>query len=143
MATATNHRAHAGSRSESGYEHGEGWLVFASTMLGLAGIMSVIDGIVALSRSKFYAADATFVFSDLRTWGWITLAVGALLIVAAGGTLAGSQFSRWFGIFAAGVSAISMFSVVQAYPLWSLLVFACDVLVIYALATYGGRRDRA
>jgi hypothetical protein len=120
-------------------EQGVGWLLFASTMLGLVGILSVIDGIVALSKSKFYAAGATFVFGDLRTWGWITLAVGALLIVAAVGTFAGSQFSRWFGILAAGLSAISMFSVGQAYPLWTLLVFGCDVVVIYALATYGGR----
>jgi hypothetical protein len=29
---------------------------------------------------------------------------------------------------------------IQAYPFWSLCVFAIDVLVIYALAAYGGRR---
>jgi hypothetical protein len=124
-------------------EKGAGWLVFAATMLGLAGIMSVIDGIVALSRSRFYTTNAVYVFSDLRTWGWIMLVVGALLIVAAGGTLAGSSFSRWFGIFAAGLCAISQFMAVQAYPLWSLLVFGCAVLVIYALAAYGGNRDTA
>lgn len=138
MASVTHHRAESYE-----YERGEGWLVFAATMLGLAGIMSVIDGIVALSRSKFYAPTATYVFSDLRTWGWIALAVGALLIVSAGGALAGSQFARWFGIFAAGLSAIAQFSMMQAYPFWSLIIFACDVLVIYALATYGGKRDTA
>lgn len=134
------------SVTEQAYEdeaRGAGWLLFASTMLGLAGIMSAIDGIVALSRSKFYVVGATFVFSDLRTWGWIMLVIGALLIVAAGGTLARSQFSRWFGIFAAGLSALAQFSAMQAYPGWTMLIFAVDVLVIYALAAYGGSPDTA
>ena len=127
--------AHAGSHDVKG----AGWLLFAATMLGLAGIFSVIDGIVALSRSKFYLANQTYVFSDLRTWGWIMLLVGALLILAAGGVLAGSQWSRWFGIFAAGLSAVAHFTAMNTYPFWSLVIFACDVMVIYALAAYGGR----
>jgi hypothetical protein len=127
---------------ETGYESGErgvGWLIFAASILGLAGILAVIDGIVALSKSKFYAAGATYVFSDLRTWGWITLGIGALTIVAAMGVLAGSQFARWFGIIVAAVLAIDQFMFAQAYPLWTLLVFGTCVLVIYALATYGGK----
>jgi hypothetical protein len=121
-----------------------GWLVFAASMLGLAGFLSIIDGIMALSRSKFFVANATYTFSDLRTWGWITLIIGVLLIVAAMGVLSGSQFARWFGIIMAGLNALGFFASVQAYPFWALMVFAIDVLVIYALATYGGvRRDTA
>jgi hypothetical protein len=33
-------------------------------------------------------------------------------------------------------------SVIQAYPFWSLAVFTIDVLGIYALAVYGGKRIR-
>lgn len=121
-------------------ERGFGWLLFASTMLGLAGVLSVIDGIMALSKSKFYADNANYVFSDLRTWGWIMLVVGALLIVAAMGVFSGSGFARWFGIFAAGLNAIAFFGAMQAYPFWSLIVFTLDVLVIYALAVYGGKK---
>jgi len=124
-------------------DRGAGWLVFAATMLGLAGILSIIDGIVALSKSRFYVASATYVFSDLRTWGWITLIIGVLLILAAGGVLSGSQWARWFGIIVAALNGIAMFSFIQAYPFWALLVFALDVLVIYALAVYGGRRQTA
>jgi hypothetical protein len=123
-------------------EKGFGWLLFAATMLGLAGVLSVIDGIMALSRSKFYTAGSSYVFADLRTWGWITLIIGALLIVAAMGVFSGSGFARWFGIFAAGLNAIGLFGspTAQAYPFWSLIIFALDVLVIYALAVYGGKR---
>jgi hypothetical protein len=129
------------SHQEAGYEDvaGSGWLTFAASMLGLVGILSVIDGIVALAKARFYVAGATYVFSDLRTWGWITLILGVVCILAAGGVLAGSQWARWFGIFAAGLNAIALFSAAQGFQLWTLIIFACDILVIYALAVYGGR----
>ena len=133
------------SHSEAAYEDvaGSGWLIFAASMLGLVGILSVIDGIVALSKARFYVAGATYVFSDLRTWGWITLILGVVCILAAGGVLAGSQWARWFGMFAAGLNAIALFSAAQGFQLWTLIIFACDILVIYALAVYGGRRSTA
>jgi hypothetical protein len=133
------------SHSEAGYEDiaGSGWLTFAATMLGLVGILCVIDGIVALSRSKYFVANQTYVFSDLRTWGWITLIVGVIAILAAGGILAGSQWARWFGMIAAGLNMIAQFSFAKGYPVWTLIIIACDILVIYALAVYGGRRSTA
>jgi hypothetical protein len=137
MATAAS-RAQASYRAE---ERANGWLVFAASMLGIAGTFSVVDGIVALSRSKFYSANAVFVFSDLRTWGWITLVIGAVAVMAAFGVLTRSQFSRWFGMVAAGLNGMAQFMFVQAYPFWSLMVFAADVLVIYGLAVYGGRQN--
>ena len=66
------------------------------------------------------------------------LIVGVLLIMAAAGVMNGSSFSRWFGIFAAALSAISQFGSMNAYPFWSLLLFICTLLVIYGLAVYGG-----
>ena len=136
MATVTRDDAY--EFEESGF----GWLLFAATMLGLAGILSIFNGIGALSKASFYAANAHYVFSDLRTWGWITLIVGILLIVAAMGVFSGSGFARWFGILAAGLSAIGLFGspTAQTYPFWSLIIFALDILVIYALAVYGGRK---
>jgi hypothetical protein len=80
------------------------------------------------------------VFTDLRTWGWITLIIGALLIVAAMGVFSGSGFARWFGILAAGLTRSRSSGPTHAYPFWSLIIFALDVLVIYALAVYGGRK---
>jgi hypothetical protein len=121
-------------------ERGYGWVVFSAVVLGIAGTFSVVDGIVALSKSRFYTANAVYVFSDLRTWGWITLIVGAVTLCAAVAVLGRSQWARWFGITMASLSAIGQLLFVQAYPWWSLAVFALDVLVIYGLAVYGGRR---
>jgi hypothetical protein len=126
-----------GSRDDR-RERGAGWLSFAAITLGFAGVFAIVDGIVALSRAKFYSANAVYVFSDLRTWGWIVLVLGVAATVAAAAIVNGSRWARWFGIAVAGVQALSQLLFVQAYPWWSVAVFALDVLVVYGLAVYGG-----
>ncbi|MGZ4308062.1 MAG: DUF7144 family membrane protein [Gaiellaceae bacterium] len=123
-------------------EKGTGWLTFAAVMLGFGGLLGFIDGIVAVSKSSFYVANAHYVFSDLNTWGWIILVVGAAAMLASFGVLTGSQIARWTGITAAALQGLTQLLMIQAYPFWSLCVFALDVLVIYALTAYGGSRAR-
>ena len=119
---------------------GEGLLVFAMVMMALGGTWAIIEGIAAIANSKIFADNAVFVFSDLRTWGWIVLALGALLVFSAFTLLSGSQFARWFGMIAAGLNAIGQLFFIQAYPLWSVSMFAADIVIIYALAAYAGPR---
>ena len=117
---------------------GSGLLIFAVSMMALAGTWAVIEGIAAIANSKIFVANTTFVFSNLNTWGWIVLGLGALLLLSAFTLFSGSQFARWFGILAAGLNGIGQLFFIQAYPLWSMAMFAADILIIYALATYAG-----
>ena len=117
---------------------GSGLLVFAVAMMALAGTWAVIEGIAAIANSKIFVANTTFVFSNLHTWGWIVLGLGALLLLSAVTLFSGSQFARWFGIFAAGLNGIGQLFCIQASPLWSVAMFAADVVILYALATYAG-----
>ena len=119
---------------------GSGLLMFAVAMMALAGTWAIIEGIAAIADSRVFTANAMFVFSDLNTWGWIVLALGALMLFAAFTVFTGSQFARWFGIAAAGLNGIGQLFFIQAYPLWSMAMFAADVIIIYALATYAGPR---
>lgn len=121
---------------------GTGWVLFSAIMLGFGGVWGIIAGILAIDSSKVYVADATYVFSDLNTWGWIVLALGVLSVVAALALMGGSELARWFGIGVAGLSAIGQLMFVHANPWWSMAIFAVDMLVIYGLAAYGGRRLR-
>jgi len=135
------------STTEGGFSDfgkpGTGWITYASLMLGLAGTFNVIDVIVGLSKSKFYVADASYVFGDLRTWSWIVLLVGALEVFAALYVVRGSEFARWFGVGAAALNALAQLAFVHAYPLWTIAAFAMDILIIYALVVYGGKRLKA
>jgi hypothetical protein len=119
---------------------GDGWVTFAMVMLAFAGIVNVLDGIVALTQSKVFVQDAVFVFSDLNTWGWIVLLLGALQLFAAWSIGSGQTWARWFAIFVAGVNAIGQLAWVPAYPVWALAIFAVDILIIYALTVYAPRR---
>ena len=119
---------------------GSGWITYASLMLGLAGAFNVIDGIVAVSRSKFYVAGATYVVSDLNTWGWIIMVAGALEVAAAIYVTSGSEMARWFGVAAASVNGLAQLMFLPSYPLWSIAAFTMDMLIVYALVVYGGAR---
>ena len=128
-----------------GYEYGSppegtGWVGFAAILLGLAGTWNVLEGLLAIGRSRVYdgVADSSFVFSDLKTWGWIVTLLGVLQLVAAFTVVSGSSFGRWFGIASAFVNSIGQLSFVPAYPFWALAMVAIDIVVIYALATYAG-----
>ena len=77
---------------------GSGWVLFSAIMLGFAGAWNIIAGILAIDSSKVYTAAAAYVFSDLNTWGWIILALGALSLLAAFTLMTGSELARWFAL---------------------------------------------
>jgi hypothetical protein len=60
-------------------------------------------------------------------------------VVASISLMGGGTYGRWFGMFAASLSAIASLLAIPAYPFWSLAIFAIDILIIYGLAAYGGR----
>jgi hypothetical protein len=132
-------------RSERGWEpdeKGSGWILFAALMLGLAGILNIVYGIAAIDDSRFFVNETEYILSNLNTWGWVVLIVGILQLAAAVSAWRGGTFGQWVGITIASLSAIAALLSIPAYPLWSLAIFAIDVLIIYGLATYGGRHRR-
>src|SRR5260370_20264244 len=86
--------------------HGYGLVLFASILLVVVGCFNVIQGIAAVANSHVFVVNAHYVFANLRTWGWITLVLGALQLLAAGGVLAGSQLARWFAVAVVGLNAV-------------------------------------
>ena len=141
MATTPASEASDSSRSSASYPvEGAGWVLFAGIMIMMVGVLNIIWGIAAIDRSSFFVQDASFVFSDLRTWGWIILVLGGLQLAAAFSIWSGGGYGRWFGIASATCNAIAALLSIPAYPFWSLAIFAIDILIIYGLAAYGGDR---
>jgi hypothetical protein len=119
---------------------GDGWVLFAGTMLLMVGTLNVIDGIAAVSNSAFFVDNARFIiFDDLNTWGWIVMILGAVQFVAVFGIWARTPGVRWFGVAVALVNAIAQLLFISAYPFWSLALFTIDILVIYGLIAHGKR----
>ena len=118
---------------------GAGWVLFAAIMLVMGATLSIIWGIAAVSSSHFFVAGASFILSDLNTWGWIVMGFGVLEALAALSVWRGGEFGRWFGIIAAGLGGLAAMLSIPAYPFWSLTLVVIDVLIIYGLAAYGGK----
>ena len=131
--------------SRSGYGYGPdrtgwtGWVVFASTMMILVGFFQAIEGIVAIFDDGFYRVTegGLVVEVDYTVWGWTHLLLGAVLIGAGAGVLVGNIVARGVAVVVAMLSAVVNLVFIEAYPIWSILIIAVDVLVIYALIVHG------
>ena len=121
--------------------HGRGLLAFASILLFIIGFFNVIYGAAAIGNSNVFTANAHYVIGNLRAWGWITLILGVLQLLAAYLVLRGNQVARWFAVAVIGLNAIGQMLSITAYPLWSLTIIALDVVALYGLCVYGSREN--
>lgn len=118
-----------------------GWLIFGGIVLLVAGLFNIIDGLVALFRSDYFlvTADQILVF-NFAAWGWIWLIAGIIGVLVGLAVMTGQTWARMVGVVLAAIVAIGHLAFLQAFPIWSVLVIAMSVLVMYAL-TAGAQRS--
>src|SRR4051794_14353905 len=117
-------------------EPGAGRAVFAVVLLTVGGILNIIWGIAAIDDANFFANGTKFMISDLNTWGWVSLFLGVIELLAAASLIAGGGFGRWFAIIVASVAAGAGLLPNPAYPPWAVPVFALVPWVLSGLAQY-------
>ncbi|HEY2766652.1 MAG TPA: hypothetical protein VGI76_00235 [Solirubrobacteraceae bacterium] len=112
-----------------------GWAVFVAAYLAIAGVLNVIWGIVALDNKSYFVSGG-LLWSELNTWGWVAIIVGAIQILgsalvavrrAGGAVIAGSL--AFFGIMLNFLS-------IGAYPVWSVVLLVVDALIIWAVTVH-------
>ena len=113
MTTAATTQA-SGARRRHAEGHGSGLVLFAAILPAIIGCFNLIDGIAAIANSHVFAANAHYVVASLRTWGWITLILGVLQLLAAAGIMAGNQLARWFAVAVLGLNAIDQMLFIPA-----------------------------
>jgi hypothetical protein len=116
---------------------GPGRAMFAAILLMVGGVLNIIWAIAAISNSKFFTIDAHYVFGSLKTWGWITLILGILGILASVSLFRGATFGRIVGIVVGSLAAIDALLEIPAYPFWSIAVFALSLWIIHGLTLAG------
>jgi hypothetical protein len=140
MTSATMRRdSGAGGRHAEG--RGAGMVAFASILLAVIGFFNMLYGIAAIAGSHVFTANTHYVFGDLRAWGWVTLILSVLQLVAAGGIVMGNQLARWFAVAVVGINAIEMMFFIPAYPFWALVIIAADIVALWGLCAYGSREN--
>jgi hypothetical protein len=106
----------------------------------ISGIWNALTGAAALVHDEIYIDAPHYTYSfDLTVWGWVYLLVGIVVAGAGFAILNGQAWGRMIGIAVTVASMITNFMFLPHYPLWSMIIIAVDVGVIWALTTY--RRD--
>ena len=128
------------SRQQRESSWARGLTLFAAALLVIGGVWHVFAGIAAMVHDNVYVSTPGYLYSfDLTGWGWIQLLLGILAAVAGFGVLKGQMWARMVGIGFAILSMAIQFLLIPLYPIWSVLMIALDLGIMWALATY--RRD--
>ena len=115
-----------------------GWAAFAAIMLILVGFFHAFAGLVAIFDDTFYVVTQQWIFEfDVTAWGWIHLIGGAVVVASGFGIFSGNVAARTVGVVVAIASALVNFAWLPYYPVWSVLMIALAVAVIWALTVHG------
>ncbi len=122
-------------RTSSGWV---GWVVFAAVIVITMGAFEAIEGLVAIFKDQYYLVPSTglVVSVDYTVWGWVHLLLGLAAVAAGVGLLQARSWARIVVIGLAGLSALVNLGFLSAYPVWSTIVIAFDVIVIFALTVH-------
>jgi hypothetical protein len=114
-----------------------GFAMFAGVLMIIAGIWAVLAGFAAILGDEVYVTTQEYVYSfDITGWGWIHLVLGVLVALAGISVVQGTTWGVVAGIVLASLSALVNFAFIPYYPIWSILIIALDVVIIWALAIY-------
>ncbi|WP_295140291.1 hypothetical protein [Saccharopolyspora sp.] len=136
MAQLGHRGFHAVGRPAGGLA--DGLALFASVLMVIIGVFHVIVSTAVLLQGPVYAVTGDYVFSyNVGAWGWAHLGLGVLVAATGLALLGGAAWARIAGIVIVALSALGNFLFIPHQPLWSLLIIAVDVAVIWALAVHG------
>jgi hypothetical protein len=116
--------------------------VLAATLMILSGLWGFFVGITGVLSGGFYArVPPTYTFSlSPNGWGIVQAIIGGVVFFAGVCLLLGMTWARVVGITLAVISALANFLFLPHYPIWSIIVIALDVIIIWALTTSHVRR---
>ena len=113
-----------------------GIVSFTAVLFTLTGFFHAIQGLGALVKKEYFD-ESTLLYSNLQVTGWVWVVLGLLQIGAAYMIVGRASGGRVLGIVLATLSALVSFFTMGAYPVWSIVVIAVDLLMIYGLTVHG------
>lgn len=115
-----------------------GWTWFAAVMMWLTGAFHAIAGLVGMFTDEFYPNLPDYLFRfDSDLWGWAQLTTGLLIFFAGAAILSGKVWARIIAVILVSLGILEAFAWLPIYPVWSAVIIAVDVFVIWALTVHG------
>ncbi|MDF3305667.1 hypothetical protein CJ179_22430 [Rhodococcus sp. ACS1] len=132
------------SRTDSPVKQGfaAGTSLAAAILLLTVGVISFFQGIAAVASDDLLVIGVQYTYQfDTTAWGWIHIVLGVVLAISAIGLMTGATWARVVAVCIAALSILANFLWLPYYPLWSILIIALDVVVIWAVTTWDTARD--
>jgi len=137
---ATHSTSGAAAQGQQSSPWATGFALFAAVLMIIAGLWGIVVGISAILNDKVFVTTQGYLYEfDITGWGWVHLILGILVGGAGIGIIQGATWGRVVGIAVAGLSLLANFLFIPHYPVWSILIIALDVLIIWALVTFPSR----
>ena len=115
-----------------------GWASFAAFMLFIAGTLQFFAGLSAILNDEFYVVGDEYAFKlDVTAWGWIHMVIGIVVFCSGLGILKGHVLGRIVGVLAACGALLANFLWLPYQPVWSTIIIAVCIGVIWALTAHG------
>jgi hypothetical protein len=124
------------SAAVAGSETWAGWIRLGAILMLIIGFIDFFQGLIAIIRGSYYQVTPNqIIVVDTRTWGWVMLFWGIIVIAAGWGLTLGASWARWFTIVAASLNIILQLGFLGStnHTLWSLTGVALSAIVLYAL----------
>jgi hypothetical protein len=117
------------------HQHAQGWITFVAVLFGVLGAFNLIDGLAALANDKHF--DSTELFTgNLTLWGILLVGTAALQLLASTLIFKRNANGQGLGVILCVFNILTHMAFVSVYPVWSLLIIAIDVMVIYGLCIH-------
>ncbi|HME48836.1 DUF7144 family membrane protein [Mycobacterium sp.] len=114
----------------------------AGALLLTAALLTLVQGISAIVNDELLVIGPNYVYKfNTTTWGCIHIVIAILLGAVAIGLIMGTTWARVAAIVLASLSIVVNFLWLPYYPVWSIVVIALDIIVIWAVATWDTSRS--
>ena len=136
--TARQREGRYGGRHEEGLttpaRAAIGLTFMAAVLMMVSGAWNILEGIAAMIRGTFVIVAPNYVYS-LSSFGWglFHAILGAVVFVVGAALFTDKMWARGAGVAVAALSAVINFLFIPYAPLWSIVLIAIDIVVIWAL----------
>jgi hypothetical protein len=122
---------HSGEGSGAGAMAGS---ALAGVLMIIGGAIAFLNGLAMVIKGGFFVYSANYAYHwSTKGWGWTHLILGAIIFAAGFGVLLGLAWARAVGVVLVTLAAIASFLTIPFYPVWSIVMIAVDVFIIWAL----------
>jgi len=116
-----------------------GWIWFAAVLMMASGVLNFMTGLVAVigDDNAYIDTGVNLLVFDVEGWGWAHLIFGIVIFRIGAFLAVGQTWARLLAVVLVTLNLITQFLWLPAYPVWSIIVIAIDVVVLWALIVHG------